>query len=604
MRCHTILYGTGEQHYSGDSLYGDGLFRSTDGGTTWAKIATKSQVGSYVARVAASPGALHVCSDAGYVRSVDDGATWTAFNPGSFNWCNDLVRSAQAPGTWFAGFYGSGVYVSNDDGLTWTLLTGLPASGFQRVNLAISDTDPLSVYASLINPSGGLFGMYRTRDGGATWSRLSSTPNYTCTQGWYDNTVAVSPSDPETVFAAGVFTYCGNAGVIKSTDGGASWSNITIALDGTRVHPDQHYMTFGPDGALWLASDGGIWKTTTGGSSWIDLNHGLNTAQLYTVALHPTDPTFLIAGTQDNGSVAYQGSQDWPQIIGGDGGPVAIASPTWTNPNMYFTTYVLMSPLYRWLRPLTFSGTVTGPWSGERANWANSPLVTDPTLPNTLLAGTYHLWQTTNSGTSWSSISPDLTGGGHLRSTAISPLDSTIIYTGSSDGRVFATLNRGLSWQARSVGLPNAPIPDIVISPTDSLTIYACASQSTGGRVFQSTDGGMTWQDQTGSLPAGVNASALAVDFTNGVLYIGTDGGVYSTPDSGVTWTQEAINLPNVAIYGLRIDQANGLIVAATHGRGMWTAALAGGPLPTAGTGDVSRLTPARRGNMPAQPIP
>lgn len=389
-----------------------------------------------------------------------------------------------------------------------------------------------------------------------------------------------------------------------STNGGASWSNIS-SVGGTQVHPDQHHLTFGPDGTLWVATDGGVWKATTPGASWIDLNHTLSTAQLYTVAVHPTDVTFLISGTQDNGSVAYQGMQAWPQVIGGDGGPVAMAATNWTNPNLYFTTYVYLNPTYRWLRPLVFSGEVTGPWSvGERASWANGPLVTDPNLPDTLLAGTYHLWQTSNSGNSWSSISPDLTGGGHLRSTAIAPIDSNIIYTGSSDGRVFATFDRGATWLNRSAGLPSRPIPDIVISPTDPLTIYACADQPLDGRVFRSSDGGITWQDLTGSLPAGVNGLTLAVDFTNGVIYLGSDGGVYSTPDSGVTWTQEGINLPNVAIYNLRIDTANRLLVAATHGRGMWNSSLTGGPLLSLRQSRPSLLARERRGSLPEQPIP
>jgi photosystem II stability/assembly factor-like uncharacterized protein len=577
----TVLYGTGEQHYSADSFYGDGLFRTMDYGVTWTKIGLKGQVGNYIARVGVSTGTLHVCSDLGYVRSLDDGASWTAFKPGgagSFNWCNDLVQSSQAPGTWFASFYSNGIYESTDDGATWTQLAGgLPTVGFQRINLGISDGNPNVVYASFINPAGGLFGMYTTTDGGTTWTRLSATPNYTCTQGWYDDTVAVSPTDPNTVIAGGVFPYGGspNCGIVMSTDGGATWTNISVAADGTQVHPDVHSITFTPDGNVWVTCDGGVWMTSSLGTSWVNMNAGLGIAQFYTVALHPTDSSFLVGGTQDNGSAQYQGGPSWPEVIGGDGGPAAVE---WSNPNQYYTTYVRMNPLYRWLRPLAFNGVVTGPWSaGERADWANGPLVVDPNTPSTLVAGTYHLWRTSNSGASWASISPDLTVGGVLRSLGIAPTDSNTMYSGSSDGQLRVTTNGGLNWVSQNAGLPaGRPIPDIVISPSDPMTLYLCVDQSSSGRVFMSSNGGVSWQDITGSLPAGLRGMTLAVDFSASVIYLGTDYGVYSTPDTGVTWTQEAINLPNVAVYNLRIDVGNGLIVAATHGRSMWEALLSG----------------------------
>ena len=585
----TVLYGTGEQHYSGDSFYGDGIFLSSNYGASWTKVGLKNQVGNYIARVGFSSGAMHGCSDAGYVKSVDGGMTWTAFKPGgsgSFNWCNDLVQSSQAPGTWFASFYSNGIYKSTDDGNSWTMLAGgLPASGFQRVNLGISDGNPNAVYASFINPGGGLFGMYSTADGGTTWTPLPATPNYTCTQGWYDNTVAVSASDPNTVIAGGVFPYSGSpgCGIVMSTNGGATWTNISMAADGTQVHPDVHYITFAANGDgmggqnVWVVCDGGVWTTpaTSLGASWVNLNAGLATTQMYTVAIHPTDQTFLVSGTQDNGSVQFQGGPTWPQVIGGDGGPVAVE---WSNPNQYYTTYVRFNPLYRWLRPFTYTGTVTGPWTSDRADWSNSPLVVDPNLPSTLVAGTYRLWRTTNSGGSWSSISPDLTGGGGvLRSLGIAPTNSNTMYSGSSDGQARATINGGATWTPVNGGWPSGrAIPDIVVSPSDPMTAFLCVDQPTGGRLFMTTNGGGSWQDMTGSLPNGLRAMTLAVDFVNGgVMYLGTDYGVYSTIDGGVTWAQEGMNLPNVSVYSLRIDVTNGLIVAATHGRGAWEAPLA-----------------------------
>lgn len=600
---NTVVYGTGEQHYSSDSLYGDGLFRTVDGGTSWSKIGLKAEVGNYMARVGISPGTLHVCGDLGYVRSIDDGATWAPFKPGSVAWCNDLVRSAAAPLTWFAGFYGNGIYKSIDDGATWSLLSGgLPSTGFQRINLAISDSNASVVYASLISSSGALAGMYKTTNGGISWSLLSATPNYVCTQGWYDNGMAVSPTNPDVVYAGGVFSYC-SGGIARTTNGGSSWTYVTVGSNGTQVHPDQHYFVFGPDGALWVASDGGVWKTTTSGASWVNLNQGLSITQFYTVGTHLTDANFLVAGTQDNGSLQFQGAQAWPQVIGGDGGPVAVE---WSNPSRYFTTYIRMSPVYRWLRPLSSQGTVTGPWSGDRASWANGPLVVDPNLASTLLAGTHRVWQTTNSGSSWGAISTDLTNGGHLRALAIAATDSNVIYSGSSDGRVFATFNRGASWLPRNTGLPPGRIiSDIIVSPIDPLMAYVSVDYSSGGRLFETVDGGVSWVDKTGTLPSGIRGMSLAVDFNAGTFYLGTDYGVYSTGDGGTTWVPESNNLPSVAVYDAQIDVANGYIVAATHGRGMWRALLSGAssltPRPLGTTPENAR---PQRSRMPAQPIP
>jgi photosystem II stability/assembly factor-like uncharacterized protein len=205
--------------------------------------------------------------------------------------------------------------------------------------------------------------------------------------------------------------------------------------------------------------------------------------------------------------------------------------------------------------------------------------VVDPNLPSTLLVGTFHVWRSVNSGASWSLISPDLTGGfGVLRSLAVSPVDSNTIYSGSSSGRVYVTSDGGANWTLSTTGLPSGGVTDIVADPLDPLTAYLCVDQASDGRLFQTSDGGMSWQDLTGSLPPGLHGMSLAVDFVGGVFYLGTDFGVYSTADRGVTWIQEGIGLPSLPVYSVRIDTANGLILAATHGRGMWRAMLTAPP--------------------------
>lgn len=565
-----IYYGTGEQHYSGDCQYGDGLFRSADGGSTWAKIALKSVVGSYISRVlvsASNPDIIHLGSNLGCLRSTDAGATWTVMLGQSD--CNDLVCSPASPSVIFAAIHGSGVYKSSNNGANWSLLSnGLPSSGFYRINLAISQNIAGVIYASFVAYDGSLFGMYKTIDAGDYWWELGNTPNYLLHQGWYDNCLAVDPLDPDICYAGGVFPYNSetNYGIMMTTDGGISWADITIGQSG-QVHPDQHYLAIGSDGALWAGCDGGIWKTTDQGTNWLDRNHDLGITQFYTQALHPTDPEFILGGTQDNGTVAFGGVQGWPQVNAGDGGPSAIE---WDRPNIYYTTYVFLNPLYKWDNGV-YQGDVTGPWAGERASWCNGPLVVDQNQPNTILAGTYRVYRSTDSGNSWTLLSGDLTAGGHLRSIAVANGASNTIYAGSSDGRVFVTTS-GTLWYYRGSGLPFAPITKIVIDPNDWQNAYLCADQFTGGRVYHTTDGGLDWSNITGDLSDGLRGKSIAVYFgtTPPEMYLGTDYAVYTSTDGGTSWVKDSANMPNVEIYDMGIDTHNGYVVAATHGRGMF----------------------------------
>jgi photosystem II stability/assembly factor-like uncharacterized protein len=570
-----VYYGTGEQHYSGDSFYGDGLFRSPDAGVTWTKIASRTSVGSYIARVAVSPtdpNVLYLASSRGFCRSADGGGIWTVTL--AAGWCNDLVIDPSNSSVIYASVYASGIYKSVNGGVSFTRLTGgLPGSSFYRINLAIAPSNPQVLYASFVNSNGGLYGMYRTGDGGANWSALSATPNYLGTQGWYDNSVLVAPNNPNVCYAGGVFPYSSTVrGVIKTMDGGQSWLDITHGVDGSQVHPDQHLLTWGPDGTLWLGCDGGVWKSLNNGSTWINCNADLSLTQFYTLALHPSDPSRILGGTQDNGSAEYAGGDAWPQVAGGDGGPCGYE---WDSPNIFYTSYVFLSPLYKWDLG-SYLGDVSGAWTsaGDRADWCNGPLVMDPNQADQILAGTYRVWRSPNSGGNWTYVSGDLTGGGVLRSLAVAVGASNTIYSGSSDGRVYYTTNAAV-WSPRYTGLPVAAIPDIVLDPGDALTAYLCADRSSGTRVFRTHDAGQTWTSLTGDLPSGPRAMSLGVDFRTNPprLYLGTDYGVYSSSNEGAHWTKADTNFPNCAVYDIAVDPVNNYVVAATHGRGMWRAA-------------------------------
>jgi len=570
-----IYYGTGEQHFSGDSFYGDGLFRSDDAGVTWTKIALKADVGSYIARVKVDPfdnQIIYVASELGFVRSTDGGASWhVKLGPG---YCTDIAMDPVDSGVVYCAFKSSGIWKSTNNGSNWSKLEGgLPAAGFSRINFALAPSNHQVLYAAFADGSGDLYGMWKTADAGNTWTELTATPDYLHPQGNYDNCIIVDPEDEDIVYAGGTFPFGGEGdyGLVKTTDGGASWTDISIGIDGSQPHPDHHIFAFGSDGRLWLGNDGGVFYTDDGGLHWVDCNNRLSIGQIYEIATHPTDSNFLLGGTQDNGSARFEGVEGWPQVTAGDAGPSAVE---WDSPNIYYTSSPKLGTVYKFDDGV-YQGNVEGPWDGDRTSWCNAPLIIDPNQANTLLAGTHRVWRTTNSGADWTAISDDLTGGGYLLSIAVAEGASDIIYTGSNDGEVYFT-DDASNWYWSSDGLPQVPIPAIVINPADWQDAYLCADQTTDGRVFHSIDAGASWSDITGDLPTGLRGLSLAADFrtTPPRLYLGTDYGVYASLDDGTTWIKAETNIPNLAIYDLVVDNANSYLLAGTHGRGMWRALL------------------------------
>ena len=565
-----IVYaGTGE--YTTNSG-GDGLFRSTDAGATWARIATAAQVGSNISKVVidpTNPQVIHITGSGGYARSANGGTSWTTLLTGS---CSDFALNPSNPQIVYIAKHNDGVYRSTTGGTSPVrLANGLPSSGVTRIILALAPSSPTTVYCTIVNSSSGLLGQYKTVNGGDSWTQLVNTPNFPSPQGWYDCCFVVDPTNPAIAYAGGVFPSYAVAGVIKTTDGGASWTDITIRPGGGQLHPDQHALAIGPTGILWVGNDGGVWKSTNAGGAWINCNATLAVSQHYAIALHPTDPSRVVGGTQDNGTVARDlGTQSWPQIVAGDGGFCAYDR---TTPSRRYTTYVNLT-VYRLNN--SSSTNITGPWSGDPRNFI-SPLVMDPNNTRVLLGGTNRVWRNTAADTSstWTAISPVVGGTGELTAIAIAQGFSNTVYTGSDTGAVYVTTDAA-AWNPRSTGLPSGTISDIFISPTAPGTAYLAIANASGGRVFRTDNYGQTWVDFTGSLPPGVRAKALEVDWRSSPpdLYVGTGVGVYCSRDSGATWTKDGADLPNVNIGDLAIDRTNNTITAGTYGRSVWRADL------------------------------
>lgn len=570
----TVYVGTGE--YTTRSQ-GDGLFRSTDGGDTWDRIGTVAEVGVTCSRILVDPTdsqTIHVSGGSGYSRTTDGGTTWTrSFNNSR---TSDLAMKAGDPNTLFLGEHGSGIWRSIDGGASWAKLAGgLPTTNVQRILLAAAPSNPSVIYTAIINGLSGLRGLYRSADGGDNWGVKANTPNFPYPQGWYDAFLGVDPTDEDTVYGGGVFPTYAVAGVIKSTNGGDSWLDISCpgaCLSEPNLHPDQHAIAFGSDGTLWVGNDGGVWKSTDGGVNWINTNATLNVTQNYAVALNPADPVQVMGGTQDNGTVERQvDDEDWPQILGGDGGFLAY---DFNEPGRRYITYVQLS-VYR-----LFGGTTTnisGPWGGDRRDFI-APLVMDPNDSETLYGGTYRVWRTQNASgfASWSSYSGDLTDGGTLSAIAVAVGTSGVLYTGSSDGKVFVKPSAAGAWQDRSAGLPSGEVSDIVIDPADPAHAFVAFHNTSGNRVLETTTGGSSWVDVTGTLANGVGGRALAVDWRANppLLFVGSGAGVYWSTDRGASWTKDGNDLPNVNVGDLAIDPARGTITAGSYGRGAWRASI------------------------------
>jgi photosystem II stability/assembly factor-like uncharacterized protein len=565
----TIYAGTGEYTTSSG---GDGLFRSLDAGGTWSRIATTAQVGSNISRVAVDPSdsqRIFVSGNAGLARTIDGGGSWSFRVSGS---CSDLAINPANPQIVYAARHSDGVYRSLDGGATFAKLTGgLPSSGMRRIVLAIAPGNPAVLYAAFADAFSGLLGLYKTVDGGVLWMQLTATPNFPSPQSWYDMCLAVDPASENNVWAGGVFPSYAVAGVIKSTNGGASWTDVTVGSLGGQVHPDIQTLAFGGDGVVWVGCDGGVWKSTTAGLSWTNCNATLMATQNYQISLHPTDPARVIGGTQDNGTVNRTSSDPWPQILSGDGG---FSAYDFTNTSRRYVTYVNLT-VYR-----QFSGTteISGPWGGEPREFI-APLVMDPGNARRLLGGTNRIWQTTNADSSpptWTPISDaSVWAGANMTSIAVAPGAAGTIYAGSTNGRVGVTTDSS-TWFDRSGGLSGAPVSDIVISPTTPGTAYASFASTSGVRLARADAYGTSWTNVTGTLPAGVRAKALAVDWRvyPPMLWVGSGAGVYSSADHGATWVKDGADLPNVNVGDLQIDRVNSTITAGTYGRGAWRATL------------------------------
>ncbi len=569
----TVYAGTGE-YVSGSQ--GDGLYRSLNGGATWAPIATVSNVGYDCSGLeiisgsnASMPAAIHLTGSSGYRRSTNGGVTWTS--GGFFAGVSSLAVDRTNPQVVYIAKQSDGIYKSTNGGTSFTLLTGgLPTTGIRRIVLAMAPSASSTLYAAIVNTSGGLEGFYKTTDAGVTWTKLTSTPDFPKPQGSWDLSIGIDPTNANHLYCGGVSPVYQVAGVIESTDSGASWTEISAS--GGQIHPDQQCIAFDANNVPWFGCDGGIWRRSSG--QWVNCNATLCAIQNYTISQHPNDPNRMMAGTQDNGANGTStGSIAWEQIQAGDGGFGVYNA---ANFSTLYTTYVYLS-IYRMVN--TTQTNITGPWSGDTREWI-SPLVADANAANSLLGGTNRLWKNTAAMTTsnWTAISDTTVADGGTV-TAISTVlgVANVIWVGNSKGGVWRTIDNGATW-VRIRTNDNVRITTICSRPNSANEVFISRDAWTGARVLRTTNAS-TWTDVTGSLPSSIRGKTLAVDWGRSVptMYLGAGAGIYASFTLGASWVKNGTDLPNVNIGQLEIDATRRTIIAGTYGRGAWRSSM---PLP------------------------
>jgi photosystem II stability/assembly factor-like uncharacterized protein len=623
----TVWVGTGESNPRNDVSYGDGVYKSIDGGKTWTNVGLQKT--KYISRILIDPsdpqhvivGALgDVFSDSpdrGAYVTFDGGKTWkkTLFIGPESGVC-DLASSPKTPNVIYAGVWEfqrrpwtfrsggerDGLYRSTDGGRTWAHLTGggLPEGITGRIGLAVAPSDQNRIYA-LIESKRGI--LWRSDNGGTTWQLVSSN-TLVDERPFYFTHVEVDPSNPDHVYTA-------STQLAESTDGGQKFK--AIARD---VHVDFHSIWIAPNDPrrVIVGEDGGYALTVDGGHTWT-FSANLPIGQFYRVGLGNDNPYTICGGLQDNNS--YCGPSNsldasgntnaaWYAVVQDDDGQWAIPDPL--NANVIWSdgqdgalfTFNRRTREYLFTQPYLTSvqqdyDIATSPY---RFNW-ESPIGFAPWNPHLAWFGGNVVFQSNDDGLRWRPVSPDLTRndkahqqpaggpithdvtGAEYTDTILdiegSPVSAGEIWVGTDDGYVQMTRDGGLHWRnvTPSNAIANGRFETVAPSPLERGTAYAVEDAHLMGNdaphVWVTRDYGAHWQTSVNGLPSDLWTRSIRPDIRNAALvFLGTEEGVWVSYDRGEHWQSLRNNMPAVSVRDIRIQPRFDDLVLATHGRSIW----------------------------------
>lgn len=621
-----IYAGTGESDIRTDLSSGDGVYKSSDGGKTWANVGLRDS--RQISRIMVDPRNADVVyvgvlghaygpnPERGVYKSTDGGKSWThVLDKGPEIGVSDLAMATASPGTVFAGTWqahrppwstyaplqgpGGGLYRTTDGGANWTQLksNGLPDGEWGRVGAAVS-TNGQRVYALI--EAGKQSGLYRSDDGGNTWVLANGDSRLT-SRGWYFNQPTIDPNNPDVVYVPNVALY-------RSEDGGKT---ITI-VRGAPGGDDYHQLWIDPvnSSRMVLGTDQGASVSLDHGQTWSSwFNQPIG--QFYHVTTDNNFPYAVFGAQQDSGSAGVLsrtdhgliGATDWFLIGGGESGYVVVDP---SDQNILYVTGVYGS-VVRFDRRTSLSQDIT-PWPMQnwgtdissrkyRAPW--TPMLTmSPIEKGTLFLGTQFVMKTTDGGLHWQKISPDLTGAptnpeaekpetpttvqnakergfGVVYSIAPSPKKAEVIWAGSDTGLIHLTIDGGKTWNdvtPKALG-EWSKVAMIEASHFDPAVAYAAVDRhrldEQAPYLYRTRDYGKTWQPITTGIEAKSFLNAIREDTQReGLLFAGTELGVYASFDDGDHWQPLQFNLPVTSVRDLTIHGDD--LVIATHGRAFW----------------------------------
>ncbi|PYQ12053.1 MAG: glycosyl hydrolase [Acidobacteria bacterium] len=622
----TVWVGTGENNSQRSVGYGDGLYKSIDGGKSWENVGLK--LSEHIAKVLIDPrdsSVVYVAAqgplwspggDRGLYKTTDGGKTWKQVLKISENTgVTDVVMDPRNPDVLLAAAYQrrrhvwtlidggpeSAIHKSTDGGASWKKLEGgLPKEEMGRIALAIAPSRPEVVYA-LIEAGNKAGGFYRSTDGGGSWKKMS---DYGSTSPQYYTEIIADPKNPDRVYSMDTFMQV-------TEDGGKTFHKVGEKYK----HVDNHALWIDPDNTdhLMAGCDGGLYVTYDRGANW-EFKSNLPVTQFYRVTVDNSEPFYFVyGGTQDNQTLGGPSrtatehgivNADWFVTVGGDGFWSQVDPK---DPNIVYSESQ-HGGLVRFDRR---SGETLDiqpqPGPGEdplRWNW-DSPIIVSPHSPTRLYFAAQRLFRSDDRGDSWTPVSPDLTRQldrnklkvmgrvwgvdsiaknastsffGNIVSLSESPLAEGLLYAGTDDGVIQVSEDGGKTWR-KAEKFPGVPdmtyVSRLVASRQKASTAYAAFDNHKMGDfkpyLLKSEDRGKTWTSIAGDLPQRGSVYAVAEDGVKpDLLFAGTEFGVFFTPDGGKKWIQLKGGLPVIAVKDLAVQPRENDLVLATFGRGFY----------------------------------